>query len=48
VNINVPNYVQSYVNEFIGMAGRGDWRSLRCSDELDDTKGLQMQSLNLR
>lgn len=46
--INVPAYVQAYVNEFIGTAGRGDWRSLRCSDELGDTKGLQMQTLNLR
>jgi RHS repeat-associated protein len=46
--INVPQYVQDYVNEFTGTAGRGDWRSLRCSDELGDTKGLQMKALNLR
>jgi RHS repeat-associated protein len=48
VNINVPQYVQDYVNEFTRTAGRGDWRSLRCSDELGDTKGLQIQTLNLR
>jgi hypothetical protein len=48
VNISVPQYVQDYVNEFVGTAGRGDWRSLRCSDELGDTKGLQMRTLNLR
>jgi hypothetical protein len=46
--INVPQYVQDYVNEFVHTAGRGDWRSLRCSDELGDTKGLQMKALNLR
>jgi hypothetical protein len=46
--INVPQYVQDYVNEFVGTAGRGDWRSLRCSDEMGDTKGLQMKALNLR
>ncbi len=48
VNINVPQYVQDYVDEFMGTAGRGDWRSLRCSDELGQTKGLQLQTLNLR
>ena len=48
VNINVPQYVQDYVDEFVGEAGRGDWRSLRCSDELGETEGLQMQTLNLR
>lgn len=48
VNISVPQYVQDYVNEFVGTASRGDWRSLRCSDELGDAKGIQMRTLNLR
>ena len=48
VNISVPQYVQDYANEFTRVAGRGDWRSLRCSDELGDTKGLQFNNLNLR
>jgi hypothetical protein len=48
VVINVPQYVDDYADEFIGTAGRGDWRSLRCSDELGTTQGLQMQTLNLR
>lgn len=48
VTINVPQYVDDYVDEFVRTAGRGDWRSLRCSDELRDTNGLQMETLNLR
>lgn len=48
VNIDVPKYVEDYAREFVRIAGRGDWRSLRCSDELNDTKGLQMETLNLR
>ncbi|HBI69316.1 MAG TPA: hypothetical protein DDZ22_09935 [Massilia sp.] len=48
VTINVPKYVRDYANEFVTVAGRGDWRSLRCSDELGDTKGLQIDPLNLK
>jgi len=40
--------VQDYANEFTRVAGRGDRRSLRCSDELGNTKGLQFNKLNLR
>lgn len=47
-NLTVPGYVQDYVNEFTYSAGRGDWRSLRCSDELGASPGLQMRELRLR
>ena len=38
----------SYVDEFIGIAGRGDWRSLRCSEDLADRAGLEFQKLELK
>lgn len=47
-NLVVPRYVQDYVNEFTYTAGRGDWRSLRCSDELGASHGLHMRELRLR
>lgn len=45
-----PRYVRDYVVEFIGVAGRGDWVSLRCTDDFEvmkQHKGLQMQELKL-
>lgn len=49
VTSGVPGYVRDYVAEFMGdRRGRGDWRSLRCSDELGTRGGLEMKELNLR
>ena len=45
-----PQYVRDYVDEFLGVAGRGDWVSLRCTDDFEvmkQHKGLQMQELKL-
>ena len=36
----VSQYVQAYADEFMGTASRGDWRSLRCSDHLEDTPSV--------
>ena len=46
--LNLPGFIQDYVDEFIGTAGRGDWRSLRCSDDLADRAGLEFQKLELK
>lgn len=35
-----PHYVSKYIQEFSSTAGRGDWRSLRCSDEIQKIHGL--------
>ncbi|QRR33052.1 RHS repeat-associated core domain-containing protein [Hydrogenophaga sp. YM1] len=45
--IKLPPGVQSYVDEFTQLAGRGDWRALRCSDELKNSPGLRMVPLKL-
>ncbi|MCY1373819.1 hypothetical protein D9M69_611160 [compost metagenome] len=45
--MSLPTNVQNYVDEFAQVVGRGDWRSLRCSDELMGLPGLRMQPLKL-
>jgi RHS repeat-associated protein len=47
VNPSPPQYVQDYVREFLQVSGRGDWRSLRCSEELAGLGGLEMRALGL-
>ena len=46
--LNLPGFLQDYVNEFVRIAGRGDWRSLRCSEDLADRAGLEFQKLELK
>jgi RHS repeat-associated protein len=36
----------NYMSQFLSTPGRGDWRSLRCSDELGPLQGLELQALN--
>mgnify|MGYP007113758386 FL=1 len=45
--MKLPPGVQSYVDEFTQIAGKGDWRALRCSDELKNFSGLRMVPLKL-
>ena len=46
--MRVPPSVKAYVNEFMSTAGRGDFLSLRCSDELTSVPGLRMQTLGVK
>lgn len=46
--MDLPSWVKNYADEFSRSVGRGDWRSLRCGDELKNTAGLRMQPLNLK
>ncbi len=41
-----PAHLQSYAQEFMRVAGRGNWESLRCGQSLG-VAGLQMQTLRL-
>jgi RHS repeat-associated protein len=41
-------WVQAYVDEFVSTAGRGDFMSLRCSDELGVLSGVRMQTLSMK
>jgi RHS repeat-associated protein len=43
----LPTYIQSYVEEFIGVAGRGDWQSLRCGIDMKKVPGIEMSKLAL-
>ncbi|NDA93136.1 MAG: hypothetical protein EBX90_07610, partial [Betaproteobacteria bacterium] len=45
-NRKPPAYLQSYAEEFLRMAGRGNWEALRCGQSLG-VAGLQMQTLRL-
>jgi len=47
-SMRLPTWVAAYVDEFMSMAGRGDFMSLRCSDELGTLPGLRMQTLDLK
>lgn len=46
--MRLPVWVRAYVDEFMSVAGRGDFRSLRCSDELGAIPGLRTQTLSLK
>jgi len=41
-----PAYLQAYAQEFMRVAGRGNWEALRCGQSLG-VAGLQMQTLRL-
>jgi RHS repeat-associated protein len=41
----LPAWVADYVREFVRVADRGDWRSLRCAENLGTRGGLQMAPL---
>jgi hypothetical protein len=45
-NRKPPAYLQNYAEEFMRMAGRGNWEALRCGQSLG-VSGLQMQTLRL-
>jgi RHS repeat-associated protein len=48
VPLRPPKYVQDYVDEFVGIAGRGDWLSLRCSEDLASRNGIEMKPLEFK
>ena len=45
-NRKPPAYLQRYAEEFMRVAGRGNWQALRCGQSLG-LAGLQMQTLKL-
>ncbi len=45
VSPELPTWVADYVREFVRVADRGDWRSLRCAENLGTKGGLQMAPL---